>query len=196
MATKICDECGKTIGIIGGSWEVNGKTVCTKCEQKLREASSGGKEGAKTVCDECGNPIGFFGGSWKIDGKTVCSTCEKKIRLDLKDEKAEEIPQTIQNKCSKCGVEISGDAKICQKCTGEIKKPEEIITISKTDDATITTHPSFKGEYEVVEETNEKKLVNRLDEYGEKNWEACEFTCFAGAMGRIHYWTILKHKNK
>ena len=155
MVTKICDECGKTIGIIGGSWEVNGKTVCTKCEQKLREASSGGKESVKTVCDECGNPIGIFGGSWKIDGKTVCSTCEKKIRLATMDgifilEKPEEIPQTSQKKCSKCGAEISGDAKICQKCIREIKKTEEIKTISKTD-ATITTRPSFKGEYEVVE---------------------------------------------
>ena len=47
-------------------------------------------------------------------------------------------------------------------------------------------------EYEVIEETNEKKLVSRLDEYGAKNWEVCGFACFAGAMGRIHHWVLLK----
>ena len=51
-------------------------------------------------------------------------------------------------------------------------------------------------EYEIIEETNEKKLIKSLDKYGEKNWEVCGFTCFAGAMGRIHFWALLKHKKE
>ena len=49
-------------------------------------------------------------------------------------------------------------------------------------------------EYELVEETNEKKLVAKLDEYGAKNWEVCGFTCYPGAMGRGHHFVLLKRQ--
>ena len=71
MMIKVCDECGKPIGLFGGSWEVNGKTVCSKCEQKIRLARETEKEeeiSSKKKCSECNKIIGF-GGSWKIDGK-------------------------------------------------------------------------------------------------------------------------------
>jgi len=51
-------------------------------------------------------------------------------------------------------------------------------------------------EYELVEETNEKKLVERLDEYGAKNWEAIGYTLAMGTMGRGHHFVLLKRKKE
>ena len=47
-------------------------------------------------------------------------------------------------------------------------------------------------EYDLVEETNNKKLVELLNRYGEQNWEVCGYTLFTGAMGRGHHFVILK----
>jgi hypothetical protein len=47
-------------------------------------------------------------------------------------------------------------------------------------------------EYEMLEETNEKKLIERLNEYGKNNWEVCGHSFFPGAMGRGHHYIILK----
>ena len=51
-------------------------------------------------------------------------------------------------------------------------------------------------EYELVEETNEKKLVGRLDEYGNENWEAIGYSLISGAMGRGHHFVLLKRKKE
>ena len=52
-------------------------------------------------------------------------------------------------------------------------------------------------EYELVEETNEKKLVKKLDEYGAKNWEVCGYSVFKGAVaGRSHHFVLLKRKKE
>lgn len=51
-------------------------------------------------------------------------------------------------------------------------------------------------EYELVEETNEKKLVKRLDEYGINNWEGCGFAVIAGAIGRGHFFVLLKRRKE
>lgn len=49
-------------------------------------------------------------------------------------------------------------------------------------------------EYEIVEETNEKNLVARLDESGGKNWEVCGYQLVPGAMGRYHHYVLLKRQ--
>jgi len=92
MAKK-CDECGKEISLFGGSWEIDGKNLCSQCERKIREKnkSKNQESGLDTVCAECGQKIGILGGSWKIDGKTVCSKCEKKVRLENEPEIKEEL---------------------------------------------------------------------------------------------------------
>ena len=52
-------------------------------------------------------------------------------------------------------------------------------------------------EYELVEETNEKKLIKRLDEYGKNNWDVCGYSVFSGAMaGRSHHFVLLKRKKE
>ena len=51
-------------------------------------------------------------------------------------------------------------------------------------------------EYELWEETNEKKLVQKLDEYGQNNWEVCGYAIYPGAMGRGHHFVILKRKKE
>jgi cbb3-type cytochrome oxidase subunit 3/phage FluMu protein Com len=33
---KSCDECGKIISSFGGSFDIDGKTVCPKCEKVIR----------------------------------------------------------------------------------------------------------------------------------------------------------------
>ena len=49
-------------------------------------------------------------------------------------------------------------------------------------------------EYNLVEETNEKKLVEKLNELGVDGWEAFGYTLGMGAMGRAHYFVLLKRQ--
>ena len=90
---KTCDECGKEISLFGGSWEIDGRNLCSQCERINREKNSSNNQeiGIDTSCAECGQKIGILGGSWKIDGKTVCSKCEKKLRLENEPEIKEEL---------------------------------------------------------------------------------------------------------
>lgn len=50
-------------------------------------------------------------------------------------------------------------------------------------------------EYEIVEETNIKKLVGKLDEYGAKNWEAVGYTGVMATM-KGHHYVLLKRKKE
>jgi len=90
---KTCDECGKEISLFGGSWEIDGRNLCSQCERIIREKNSSNNQEVSIdiVCAECGQKIGIFGGSWKIDGKNVCSKCEKKLRLENEPEIKEEL---------------------------------------------------------------------------------------------------------
>ena len=90
---KACDECGKEISLFGGSWEIDGRNLCSQCERMIRENNKSNNQGngIDTVCAECGQKIGILGGSWKIDDKTVCSKCEKKVRLEKEPEIKEEL---------------------------------------------------------------------------------------------------------
>ena len=92
--TKVCDECGEPIGLFGGSWEVNGKTVCSKCEQKTRSGTNEEKtESApkieekklKVQCPKCGaqNPR----------TSKFCNNCGERIQrknLEMKQNKGKE----------------------------------------------------------------------------------------------------------
>ena len=92
--TKVCDECGKPIGLFGGSWEVNGKTVCSKCEQKIRSGTNEEKTEAapkieekklKVQCPKCGaqNPR----------TSKFCNNCGERIQrknLEMKQNKGKE----------------------------------------------------------------------------------------------------------
>jgi len=50
-------------------------------------------------------------------------------------------------------------------------------------------------EYVLLEETNEKKLVERLNELGKEKWEAFGYTLvLGGVMGRGHHFVLLKRQ--
>ncbi|MDI6886059.1 MAG: hypothetical protein QMD22_06905 [archaeon] len=49
-------------------------------------------------------------------------------------------------------------------------------------------------EYILLDETNEKKLVERLNELGKEKWEAVGYTIAMGAMGRGHHFVLLKRE--
>jgi len=51
-------------------------------------------------------------------------------------------------------------------------------------------------EYKLVEETNEKKLVEKLNELGRENWEAVGYTLVTGAFGKGHHFVLLKRQRQ
>jgi hypothetical protein len=51
-------------------------------------------------------------------------------------------------------------------------------------------------EYAIVEETDIKKLVQKMNEFGRENWEALGFTSFPGAFGKIHFVVVLKRQKE
>jgi hypothetical protein len=49
-------------------------------------------------------------------------------------------------------------------------------------------------EYMLISETNESKLAQLLNERGKEKWEAVNFQGIAGAMGRVHFYVMLKRQ--
>ena len=51
-------------------------------------------------------------------------------------------------------------------------------------------------EYKYLDETNEKKLVEKLNELGKDNWEAFGYSLFSGTLGRGHHCVLLKRQKQ
>jgi hypothetical protein len=49
-------------------------------------------------------------------------------------------------------------------------------------------------EYLLIQETNEKKLVETLNELGRQNWEAIGYTLGIGSFGKGHHFVLLKRQ--
>ena len=97
--------------------------------------------------------------------------------------------------CNKCGHNLAGEAKFCTHCGSPVQEDAQV----ETDDQSTAARMSNPKEvdihkYMLLEETNEKKLVEKLNELGRQNWEAVAYTIAMGAMGKGHHFVLLKQK--
>lgn len=97
--------------------------------------------------------------------------------------------------CTRCGHKLEGEEEFCTQCgaqmggaaVAETNGPSEPVAISDQKEVDM-------WKYMLLEEANEKKLVEKLNELGRQNWEAVAYTIAMGAMGKGHHFVLLKQK--
>ena len=97
--------------------------------------------------------------------------------------------------CTKCGSKLEGEEKFCTQCGSplgdaapvDMSEPRELHMASNRREVRM-------WKYMLLEETDERKLVAKLNELGKENWEAVGYTIAMGAMGKGHHFVLLKQK--
>lgn len=97
--------------------------------------------------------------------------------------------------CTKCGHKLEGEEKFCTLCGAQMGGAAVAETNGSPEPVAISDQKEVDmWKYMLLEETNEKKLVEKLNELGRQNWEAVAYTIAMGAMGKGHHFVLLKQK--
>ena len=97
--------------------------------------------------------------------------------------------------CTKCGHKSEGEVDFCTQCGARMSDAASEQTENPPNPLTKSDQMEAKmWKYMLLEETNEKKLVEKLNELGRANWEAVAYTIAMGAMGKGHHFVLLKQK--
>ena len=158
--TKVCDECGKPIGGFGGSWEIDGKTVCSTCEKRLRLENEPAikeelSEDRKSVADHINKEI----------------TKEPSNNIDINNREDADLPKY----CMECGNALSNNAKFCTNCGTKVvlNMDKEIIKKAHAKETLDSSSPALldlKASYSILEEVNEVlDNVQKIDKPFAKN---------------------------
>lgn len=123
---RFCASCGFDTQGTEEKKETSDKTTCSNCGHEFSKMMK--------FCPECGDPYlacVFCGADLQPDAK-VCTSCGKempspcpKCGTILTDEKMKFCPQcgeSLIQKCSSCGISITGNPKFCPECGNQIIK--------------------------------------------------------------------------